>query len=73
MNSRYYLTLKEKIQLITDSHDSNGLSQRKLAEKYNISLGSVCNIFLKEKKNFYKIMKQIRINTLKENSKLSIQ
>ena len=49
MTSQHHLTLKEKIQLITDSNDGNGLSQRKLAEKYNISLGSVCNI-LKRKK-----------------------
>ena len=27
MTSRYHLTLKEKIQLITDSNDGNGLSQ----------------------------------------------
>ena len=51
MTSRHYLTLKEKIQLITDSNDGNGLSQRKLSEKYNISLGSDCNI-LKRKKEF---------------------
>ena len=51
MTSRHDLTLKEKIQLITDSNDGNGLSQRKLVEKYNISLGSVCNI-LKRKNEF---------------------
>ena len=51
MTSRHHLTLKEKIQLITDSNDSNALSQCKLAEKYNISLDSVCNI-LKSRNEF---------------------
>ncbi len=47
MTSPRHLTLKEKIQLINYNNSSNGddgLSQRKLAEKYNISLGSVSNI-----------------------------
>ena len=30
MTSRHHLTLKEKIQLITDSNDGNSLSQCKL-------------------------------------------
>ena len=51
MTSRHHLILKEKIQLITDSNDGNGLSQCKLAEKYNISLGSFSNI-LKIKNEF---------------------
>ncbi|CAF1065113.1 unnamed protein product, partial [Rotaria sordida] len=40
MTSRHELTLHEKVQLIYDSSDGNGLSQCKLAEKYNISLDS---------------------------------
>jgi Mor family transcriptional regulator len=51
MTSRHYLTLNEKIQLINDSNGSNGLSQRKLSEKYNMSLGSVSNI-LKRKEEY---------------------
>ena len=54
MTSPRHLTLKGKIQLINDSNSSNGdngLSQRKLAEKYNISLGSVSNI-LKRRKEY---------------------
>jgi Mor family transcriptional regulator len=54
MTSLRHLTLKEKIQLINDSNGGNcdnGLSQRKLAEKYNISLGSVSNI-LKRRKEY---------------------
>ncbi|CAF4102406.1 unnamed protein product [Rotaria sp. Silwood1] len=45
MTSRYEFTLQEKIQLIFDNKDDNGLSQRRLAEKYNISLSLVSNIF----------------------------
>ena len=44
MTSPHHLTLKEKIQLLNDSNGGNDLSQRKLAEKYNISLGSASNI-----------------------------
>jgi hypothetical protein len=51
MTSRHYLTLNKKIQLIHDDNDGNGLSQRKLAVKYNISLGSVSNI-LKRKQEY---------------------
>ena len=51
MTSRHELTLQEKIQLIFDNKDGNGLSQRTLAEKYNISLGSVSNI-LKRKTEY---------------------
>ena len=51
MTSRHELTLQEKIQLIFDNKDGNGLSQRRLAEKYNISLGSVSNI-LKRKTEY---------------------
>ncbi|CAF4213616.1 unnamed protein product [Rotaria sordida] len=51
MTSRHHLTLKKKIQLINDSSGGNGLSQRTLAERYNISLGSVSNI-LKRKEEY---------------------
>ncbi|CAF1368201.1 unnamed protein product, partial [Rotaria sordida] len=44
MTSRHELTLQEKIQLTFDNKDGNGLSQRKLAVEYNISLDSVSNI-----------------------------
>jgi Mor family transcriptional regulator len=36
--------IKRKIPLFNDNDGGNGPSQRKLAEKYNMSLGSVCNI-----------------------------
>ena len=39
MATRRDLTLHEKVQVIFDNNDGNGLSQRKLAEKYKISLG----------------------------------
>lgn len=51
MTSRHELTLQEKIQFIFDNKDGNGLSQRKLSDKYNISLGSVSNI-LKRKTEY---------------------
>ena len=44
MSSRHDLPLQQKVELIKDNNDGNGLSQRKLAEKYNISLGSVSNV-----------------------------
>ncbi|CAF3467569.1 unnamed protein product [Rotaria sp. Silwood2] len=49
MTSRYYPALNEKIHLINDSNSCNGSSQRKLAEIYNISLGSLSNILEREK------------------------
>jgi predicted DNA-binding protein YlxM (UPF0122 family) len=51
MTSLRHLTLKIKIQLNNDSNGDNGLSQRKLAEKYNISHGSVFDI-LKRRKEY---------------------
>ncbi len=48
MTSPHYITLEQQIQLINDYNGGNSLSQRKLAEKYNISLGSVSNV-LKQK------------------------
>ena len=51
MATRHDLTLHEKVQLIFDNNDGNGLSQRKLSDKYKISLGSVSNI-LKHKKEY---------------------
>jgi transposase len=51
MATRHNLTLQEKIHLIFDNNEGNGLSQRKLAAKYNISFGSVSNI-LKRKKEY---------------------
>ena len=51
MTTRHDLTLQEKVQLIFDNNEGNGLSQRKLATKYNISLGSVSNI-LKRKQEY---------------------
>ncbi|CAF4034027.1 unnamed protein product, partial [Rotaria sp. Silwood1] len=40
-----------KIEFINDIKDDNSLSQRKLAAKYNISLGSVSNV-LKRKTEY---------------------
>ena len=51
MATRRDLTLHEKVQLIFDNNDGNGLSQRKLSDKYKISLGLVSNI-LKRKKEY---------------------
>ncbi len=51
MSVRHDLTLQQKIELINDNKDGNGLSQRKLAAKYNISLGSVSNV-LKRKTEY---------------------
>ena len=51
MTSRHDLTLQQKVELINDSKDSKGLSQRKLTAKYNISLGSVSNV-LKRKTEY---------------------
>jgi predicted DNA-binding protein YlxM (UPF0122 family) len=44
MISRHDLTSQHKIQLIYDSNCDDGLSQRKLVEKYNISLDSLSDI-----------------------------
>ena len=44
MALRHELTLQQKIELINDNRNGNGLSQRTLAAKYNISLGSVSNV-----------------------------
>lgn len=44
MTSHRYLSLEEKIALINDYADGNGLSQRKLCEKYKTSKGAVYNI-----------------------------
>ncbi len=51
MAQRHDLTLQEKVQLIFDNNEGNGLSKRRLSTKYNISLGSVSNI-LKRKKEY---------------------
>jgi transposase len=40
--TRHDLTLEEKISLLKDK--DNGMTYRKLAEKYNISLSAVTNI-----------------------------
>ncbi len=40
--TRHDLTLEEKISLLKDK--DNGMTYRKLAEKYNVSLGAVTNI-----------------------------
>jgi transcriptional regulator with XRE-family HTH domain len=44
MATRHDLSLHEKVQLIFDNKEDNGLSQHQLAEKYNISLSSVSNV-----------------------------
>jgi hypothetical protein len=41
---RHELTLEQKVSLINDNSDGNGLSIRKLAEKYVISTSGVANI-----------------------------
>ena len=41
---RHELSLDQKILLIKDNNDGNGLSVRKLAEKYSVSKSSVANI-----------------------------
>ena len=41
---RHELSLEQKIQLIKDNNNGNGLSIRKLAEKYSISKSSAANI-----------------------------
>jgi hypothetical protein len=41
MATRRDLTLHEKVQLIFDNNEGNDLSQRKLSDKYEISLGSI--------------------------------
>ncbi|CAF5043856.1 unnamed protein product, partial [Rotaria sp. Silwood1] len=51
MSLRHDLTLQQKIELINDNRNGNGLSQRELAGKYNISLGSVSNV-LKRKAEY---------------------
>lgn len=51
MTTRHDLTLEEKIQLIRDNNDGNGLSFRKLADKYRCSIGSISNI-LKRKQEY---------------------
>ncbi len=40
--TRHDLTLEEKISLLKDK--DNGMTYRKLAEKYNVSIGAVTNI-----------------------------
>jgi hypothetical protein len=45
MVSRHKLSLQEKLQLIYDNKYRNGLLERRLTGKYNISLDSVSNIF----------------------------
>ena len=51
MTTRHDLTLEEKIQLIRDNKDGNGVSFRKLADKYRCSIGSISNI-LKRKREY---------------------
>ena len=51
MSSWHDLTLQQKIELINDNKNGNGLPQRKLAATYNISLGSVSNV-LKHKAEY---------------------
>ncbi len=61
MTFRRHCTLNEKIQLINDSNSGNGTSQRKLAEKYNISLGSISNILKRKKRIFMRLLNKSRI------------
>ncbi|CAF4239687.1 unnamed protein product [Rotaria sordida] len=68
MTSCHELTLHEKVQLIYDNSDGNGLPQRKLAEKYNISLGSVSNI-LKRKTEYLKDYETNQNQTVKRKSR----
>jgi len=47
MSHRKTLTLEEKISLIKDNQDGNGLSTRQLADKYKISKSSAAKILLR--------------------------
>jgi len=47
MSHRKALTLEEKISLIKDNQDGNGLSTRQLADKYKISKSSAAKILLR--------------------------
>jgi hypothetical protein len=44
---RHELTLQQKVSLINDNSDGNGLSIRTLAEKYVISKSSVASILIR--------------------------
>ncbi|CAF2852950.1 unnamed protein product [Rotaria sp. Silwood2] len=46
MTSRHHLTLKEKIELINDSHDSNGSSQNDNIPAFNEWFDSCKNILV---------------------------
>ncbi len=59
------LTLTEKISLIKDHANANGLSQRKLAEKYKISKGAIGNDL--QRKDEYE--KDFAANTNKESKR----
>ena len=43
MTTHHFLTLDKKIDLINDSANGTGLSQRELSVKYQISKGAVNN------------------------------
>ena len=51
MTTHHFLTLDKKIDLINDSGNGTGLSQRELSVKYKISKGAVFNI-LKRKHEY---------------------
>ncbi len=57
------------MQLIFDNNEGNGLSQRKLATKYNISLGSVSNI-LKRKQEYLNDYETNQNKNVNGNSKM---
>lgn len=48
MTTHNFLTLDKKIELINDSANGTGLSQRELSAKYNVSKGAVYNILQRQ-------------------------
>jgi hypothetical protein len=68
---RHELTLDQKILFIKDSNAGNGLSVRKLAEKYSVFKSSAANIFMLTivffkimfKSSFQRIMREVILST----------
>ena len=60
MTTHHFLTLDKKIDLINDSANGTGLSQRELSVKYKISKGAVYNIL--QRKEEYKCDFQTKVS-----------